>query len=345
MHRSGTSAIAAALEALGLGAGEPALMMRADAANPAGYYELQEIGDLNDEILARLGGGWGCPPQPADGWELEPAMTAYVHRAATIVRTRLAKDRWLVKDPRISLLLPLWRRAVLDRCAAILVVRDPREVAWSLALRDGLPFLSALALWSEYYGSALSGLGGLPVYVCSYDALVTDPTDTLRALAASLTSWPELPADVDLDAAAARLRPELRRNTWPRDTADAPEIPTEVEGLRKVLIELEGSHDVFQPGCPPASPWEQALLAERRAGAERLRLSDETVGRLAAELEAVHTRLAEVHSDLEKVQARRRESERELRRSMERWERLERRFPMRAARAVKRRARAVFRRR
>ena len=55
MHRSGTSAIAAALEALGLDVGDPDRLMDADAGNPAGYYEQKEIGDLNDELRRRAG--------------------------------------------------------------------------------------------------------------------------------------------------------------------------------------------------------------------------------------------------------------------------------------------------
>ncbi|HEY5173905.1 MAG TPA: sulfotransferase, partial [Acidimicrobiia bacterium] len=207
MHRSGTSAIAAALEALGLDVGAPERLMAADAANPAGYYEMQEIGDLNDEILIALGGAWDCLPQTPDGWELEPAMTPYFRRAASIVGTRLAKNRWLIKDPRIAPLLPLWRRAVLDRCAAVVIVRDPMEVAWSLALRNGMPILTGLALWSEYNRRTLAGLSGLPVYVCNYDELVSDPLATMTSIRAALASWNELSADAPVEVAAARVKP------------------------------------------------------------------------------------------------------------------------------------------
>jgi hypothetical protein len=245
--------------------------MTADAANPAGYYELQETGDLNDEILALLGGAWDCLPQLVAGWELEPSMTPYYRRAASIVGRRLAKNRWLVKDPRISPLLPLWRRAVLDRCAAILIVRDPMEVAWSLALRNGMPILTGLALWSDYNRRALVGLSGLPVHVCSYDELVSSPLETITSIHASLTSWSELPDDANVEAAAARIQPELRRNTWPRDNADAIEVPDEIERLAKFLADLTGAHALFEPGHPPPSPWEEALLVERRTGLIRLR--------------------------------------------------------------------------
>ncbi|MDP9336391.1 MAG: hypothetical protein M3Q30_24190 [Actinomycetota bacterium] len=271
MHRSGTSAVAAALEALGLDVGAAERQMAADAANPAGYYELQETSDLNDEILALFGGAWDGLPQLAAGWELEPEMTPYYRRAASIVGKRLTKNRWLIKDPRIAPLLPLWRRAVLDRCAAILIVRDPMEVAWSLALRNGMPILTGLALWSDYNRRALVGLSGLPVHVCSYDELVSAPLASMTSIRASLESWNELSADAQVELAAARIQPELRRNTWPRDNADALEVPSEIERLAKFFADLAGAHGVFEPGHPPPSPWEEALLVERRTGLVRLR--------------------------------------------------------------------------
>jgi hypothetical protein len=375
MHRSGTSAIAAALEALGLDVGAPERLMAADAANPAGYYELQEIGDLNDEILIALGGAWDCLPQPPDGWELEPAMTPYFRRAASIVGTRLAKSRWLIKDPRIAPLLPLWRRAVLDRCAAVVIVRDPMEVAWSLALRNGMPILTGLALWSEYNRRTLAGLSGLPVYVCNYDELVSAPLATMTSIRAALASWNELSADAPVDAAAARVQPELRRNTWPRDNVDALEVPVEIERHVKFLADLTGAHEVFEPGNPPPSPWEQAVLFERRTGVVRLRAAateaaaliqqrDENAreresfghqlharnlefdevsaaarteqDRLVDVIVAVRARLAEVEADLREVQTRRRDAEKELRSSRRRLQALERSYPVRITRVLKR---------
>jgi hypothetical protein len=68
MHRSGTSAVAAALEALGLDVGAAEHQMAADAANPAGYYEPKETGDLNGEILALFSGACDAyPSQPRGG--------------------------------------------------------------------------------------------------------------------------------------------------------------------------------------------------------------------------------------------------------------------------------------
>ena len=46
---------------------------------------------------------------------------------------------WLWKDPRTTLLLPFWRRALRFDPVVVGIFRDPVEVAGSLAARDGFP--------------------------------------------------------------------------------------------------------------------------------------------------------------------------------------------------------------
>lgn len=287
MHRSGTSAVAAALRDLGLEAGAESGLMAADAANPEGYLEVRAIADLDDEILAILGGRWDAPPQLVEGWANDPALTPWVRKAMTTRAALLPGDHWLLKDPRVSLLLPLWRRAVLDRCVGVLVVRHPMETAWSVALRNGIPTMTGLALWAAYNRAALVGLAGLPVYVCDYDRLVTDPAATIGDLASALAAWGEIVPDAEAVArAAAGIRPDLRRSTWRRDTADALERPAEVDRLVAMLAGLGGRHDVFAPPTIAAAPWEDALISERRFGIDEARRVRAERDALASERDA-----------------------------------------------------------
>jgi len=373
MHRSGTSAVAAALHVLGLDVGSESGLMAADAANPEGYLEIGAIADLDDEILALLGGRWDAPPVLAEGWANDPALTPWVRRAMTTRASHLPGDRWLLKDPRVSLLLPLWRRAVLDRCAAVLVVRHPMETAWSIALRNGIPTMTGLALWAAYNRAALAGLAGLPVYVCVYDHIVTDPVGSITELAAALVEWGEIDADSDAVArAAAGIRPDLRRSTWQREAAEALARPAEIDRLVAILDGLAGRHDVFAPPSVPEAPWEEALLSERRFGiAEARRVQVErdaakvaqqdlvaevaavrqTALRLEAELRAAQVeserraearREAQAALDAERASAR--ETRAALRRAEARWQRLTARWPVRFARSVRRLLRPPSRR-
>ncbi len=279
MHRSGTSALAGALEAAGLSAGPRDDLMPADRGNPDGHLELEGVGDLDDEILVRFGGTWDAPPSLADGWAVDPDVDAFVDRARLLVDASFPGDRFVLKDPRFALLLPLWRRALLDRFCAVVIVRDPTAVAWSLALRDGLSTLTSFALWSSYYRSALDGLSGLPVHVCRYEELVENPAEVLTAVTASLRDWGELPEDADIDAAIARVKPGLQRNTWPRSQLEF-ELPAEVSALDKLLGELDGRHESFDVGLlPERGWWEHDLLEERRVAGLRLRASGGELGR------------------------------------------------------------------
>jgi len=265
MHRSGTSALASALEAMGFTAGPPEGLMAVNRENPAGYYEQQSFAHFNEEVLAHLGGGWDCPPELQEGWSTNPSIAPLVARASKLVDSTFGSERFVLKDPRMAVLLPLWRRALLDRCSVTMIVRDPIEVAWSLLLRNGMPMLTGLALWSSYSRAALAGLAGLPVYVCSYEELLRTPRETLGAISESLKAWGELPVDIDLGAASGRIEPDLRRDTWPRDLSKLSDVPEEVIALDKYLKEQIGSHERFEVEEPRPPWWERPLLDERRA--------------------------------------------------------------------------------
>jgi hypothetical protein len=74
MHRSGTSLITALLQSLGAHLGPPEHMMKPQPDNPRGFYEHQLLNDIDEEILARLGGTWSEPPvwrELGDGTALE----------------------------------------------------------------------------------------------------------------------------------------------------------------------------------------------------------------------------------------------------------------------------------
>jgi len=139
MHRSGTSFIAGALRFLGVSLGAPDRLMRPGPDNPKGYFEVQSLMQLDDELLAQLGGAWDQPPVLDQGWEHAPDLDPFRERAAEIlVDTFGPPGVWAPviawKDPRLSLLLPFWR-TVTDVETTIVVVRDPVEVAASLGAR------------------------------------------------------------------------------------------------------------------------------------------------------------------------------------------------------------------
>ncbi|MGZ5492264.1 MAG: hypothetical protein ACXW3E_01520 [Thermoanaerobaculia bacterium] len=187
MHRSGTSLVTRLLNSMGCYAGEEHELAAPDAFNPTGYWEHRDVWALDEEILAALDASWLDPVQADLGRLSEESRRAFVARAREIVRALDDHGSFVIKDPRMSILFPIWREA-LDRPLCVLVWREPAAVARSLERRDGLPLVLGLALWEEYTRAMLASTTGLPRLLVSYDDLVAAPTQCVTRLFVELIS-------------------------------------------------------------------------------------------------------------------------------------------------------------
>jgi hypothetical protein len=152
MHRSGTSLATRALELLGVSLGSPQSLLPPGPDNPAGYFENKAIQELDDELLAHLGGSWDQPPTLSGAWADRDGLDPFRDRAdAVLERDFGTGDAGPIgfKDPRVSLLLPFWRTVAPVR-ATVVLVRDPAEVAASLANRNQIDPPQAALLWLRY---------------------------------------------------------------------------------------------------------------------------------------------------------------------------------------------------
>jgi hypothetical protein len=212
MHRSGTSFTAKALQLLGASLGGSEDLMAPGPDNPAGYWENRDIKELNDEILARLGGAWDLPPVLEPGWEHDESLDPLRSRASAVLNAAFSTSpaasgviAW--KDPRISLLLPFWR-TVTPIAATIVVVREPREVAASLRTRNGIDVPQAMLLWLRYL---YAGTANDPDHLLVRDRdFFVDLPGTLSRMAAhvGLAS----PSKAVTQDASAHLDPSLRHH-------------------------------------------------------------------------------------------------------------------------------------
>jgi hypothetical protein len=206
MHRSGTSVVAGLLELLGVDFGPTEGMLEPADENPHGFWEQRAVSDLNDDLLAALGGSWYEPPILADGWASSPTLDGIRgHIDETMAGLFGAGATAGLKDPRMSLMLPLWKTRFTSM-ASVLVVRDPREVAQSLARRNGIHRERGAYLWLRYVaGSWRNDPERLLVHahqlfddldttldrICSFLALDPPSRDVQRAVADVVdpTAW------------------------------------------------------------------------------------------------------------------------------------------------------------
>ena len=135
--------------------------------NARGNREIRDLNRLHNSILERNGGSWSKPP-------LDPRLERGDFRRRDEILGTISGRTIGVKDPRLLLLLELWRD--LDP-KPIGVIRNPVAVRRSLERRarergDRHPQLSAVEweqLWTTYNRALLSELQAQPFPVIDFD--------------------------------------------------------------------------------------------------------------------------------------------------------------------------------
>jgi len=201
MHRSGTSAVARLLDGLGLDAGPESDLIGASPDNPYGHFEARALVDLDDEILAELGGSWLAPPDLDPDRQCELAAGELGDRARELLDQRFGDRGWFWKDPRASLLVPFWRAVWPGPPRAILAVRSPDAVAASLSVRDDIPLDYGRHLAATYLATVSATIGGVDALTVVYERLLEDPEETTAAVASWLVGHGfDIPGEVTREA-------------------------------------------------------------------------------------------------------------------------------------------------
>lgn len=258
MHRSGTSAIARGLRALGVELGER-LMPAAPNNNEKGFFEDIDANALNNELLAHLGHRWDSLGPIARSALLREDLGPFRERAIALLRDKLAGIAVFgMKDPRISRLLPFWQSAfatVGAEAGYVISSRNPLSVADSLARRDGFEAVKSHYLWLEHLAWSMLDTEGSPRLVVDFDALMKDPASQLQRISRAL-GLPFDPRAPDFaEFSREFLAEELRHSTHeaaevagshglPRDTTEACDL---VDRLARdeARIDSREVHDLF----------------------------------------------------------------------------------------------------
>ncbi|MBV2352138.1 glycosyltransferase [Synechococcus sp. HK05] len=176
MHRSGTSLLGSLLSACGIAMPGPLLV--GDAHNPEGYFERADVTALQEQLLIDFDRWWPSPrgmrPLP-DAWLDSPRGRQALRQLTGLLEAECHNTPWVIKDPRSSVLLPLWRAACEQLAMplqVVLAVRDPREVIVSLVQRDhqatGMDGWRGQRLWWHHNRSVVLDSAGLPLQVVHY---------------------------------------------------------------------------------------------------------------------------------------------------------------------------------
>jgi hypothetical protein len=176
MHRAGTSAVARVVSLLGADLSKD--LISPNANNVRGYWEPAAIVRVHNQLLEALGTSSADPlPLPRDWLDLSCTQRAKAELASIIESDFSESSLFVVKDPRIAKVLPLWLTLLDELHVDALVVipfRHPLDVAASLKARDSMSLATSLLLYVDSYLNAeLSSRGRRRCFV-SYDQLLSD---------------------------------------------------------------------------------------------------------------------------------------------------------------------------
>ncbi len=319
-NRTGTSAVTAAIAALGAELGFASVY--ANDENQKGFFEHPDLITLNEKLLIALGGAWDSA-----GFHGKQAIAAQkralgpLQREATdfLQKNFAGHDVCVMKDPRLCVLLDFWlplvQAAGFDRIDCVHVLRSPVEAALSQQVRVarrpdfydvGKNLGEGAALWLSYMGQMWDGFDLARHTLVSFDALVDRPAASLDRMARLL----DLTQDqAQTDAFVTRFVDTKLRHSKTK-AADSKAVDAALPQARPVFDALqplcEGGHlkaadIVFVMQAAKAASgaidgMQSAILArasnaKRAANAELYRLKD-----LVAEAERAAKDMAKEHS-------------------------------------------------
>ena len=238
MHRSGTSALTRML--VGVGCDAPRTCMEADAHNALGYWESKVIVELNDAILASGGSSWDDwgPFNPA--WRSSPAAAPFHARAVRALEREFGDSPlFVLKDPRICRLLTFWKESLEAFGATtrlVLPVRNPLEVAASLARRDLMEEPFGALLWLRNVLEAEADCRGDERTFIRYDDVLVNWEAAAERLARQLSiTWPKRSALTALEIdenLPQKLKHQVRTDA---EVSDGPGVAEWVKSTYAIL--------------------------------------------------------------------------------------------------------------
>ncbi len=240
MHRSGTSAITRVLNMLG--AALPRRLMPAAVANPVGHFEPMDIVAIHDRILNSAGTKWSDWSRFPASWYDSPHRELFVDEIVQAVRDNYGDaDLFVVKDPRMARLVPIWREALARleiEPVAVVPYRNPIEVAQSLSTRDRFTLGQGFLIWLRHCLDAEVDTRGMPRCFVSYDRLIAEGQMTaFKIMEALPIAWPRKTAQA-LSDISAFLDPKLYRQKVPLVGLQHPDVPEAVGVTFSSLVSL-----------------------------------------------------------------------------------------------------------
>jgi hypothetical protein len=201
MPRSGTSAVARGLKALGVNLGEELIPARA-SWNAKGYFEDKEVvhqinGKVLDQVFDKFESIQILDHAQLSADTLQPIRS----KAINLIKQRFGQEmHWGFKDPRTARLLPFWQSIFSElnlQDHYVIVLRNPLASAHSFHKLTKIDLEKGLLLWLAHLIPAVDETMDKKRIVVSYDLMLANPLHELQRMQSSLKIESAEPAELE----------------------------------------------------------------------------------------------------------------------------------------------------
>jgi glycosyltransferase involved in cell wall biosynthesis len=173
-------------------------------SNELGFWEPEAVVQAHEEFLAAIDSSWDDVAPLPDGAFTATAALEFRQRLTLLLQDEYGTSPlFVVKDPRISRLLPLWFAVLAELQVApstAIAVRNPLEVAASLKARDGFTTTKSLLLWLRHTLESELHSRGRQRTIVMYDELLRDWQGALARVGDDLKiTWPSKSHRTDVE--------------------------------------------------------------------------------------------------------------------------------------------------
>lgn len=187
MHRSGTSAVTGSLSRCGFYVGPTDRLIKPNEENPKGFFESYNIMQFNDDLLTHLRNStWDEVNFLPEELKTAPYAVEFEKRLHELIAEDYKNhDKIVIKDPRISLVLPVFVKVLSQthKVRLLYIERNKDNVVNSLMKRNNFSNEKAKLLYdlyknyAEYYIKAMNDKN---LWKLQYEHFIQEPANDLQ---------------------------------------------------------------------------------------------------------------------------------------------------------------------
>ncbi len=170
MHRSGTSVLSRSFVIFGADHGETSI---AGKCNKRAHWEDYDVMYFNNDMLQFLNRAWYNTEAFTQEDFAKVRKAGYFDKAVQLMQKKIAAtDFYVLKEPRVTMLLPFWEKVFQSLDVSVkyvFAIRNAYSVAKSLEKRNDFILEYSQFLWYAYNIFALKELEGKEVFFVDYD--------------------------------------------------------------------------------------------------------------------------------------------------------------------------------